>query len=43
MGRCRGLYADVPGSNLCVGNFFFFFRKELRFLALGFRGFGSRV
>ena len=32
MGRCRGLYADGPGSNLSVGNFFlFFFGKELSF------------
>ena len=45
MGRCTDLYADVAGSNLSIGNLFFF-RKELIFfifLALGFRGFGSRV
>ena len=29
VGRCMGLYADVPGSNLGVGNFFF--RKEFSF------------
>ena len=44
MDRCRGLYADVPGSSLGADKFFsFFFRKERSFLALGFRGFGSRV
>ena len=41
MDRCRGLYADVPGSNLGADSLFFF--KELSFLGLGFRGFGSRV
>ena len=44
MGRCTGLYADVAGSNLSIGNFFlFFFEKNFVFLALGFRDFGSRV
>ena len=45
VGRCMGLYADVLGSNLGVGNFFcfFFFEKNTLNLALGFRGFGSRV
>ena len=43
VGRCRGLNADIPGSSLGEGNFFFFFWKELSFLALGFRCFGSRV
>ena len=44
MVRGRGLYADVLGSNLGADRFFlFFFEKNLVFLALGFRGFGSRV
>ena len=46
MGRCRRLYADVPGSNLGADRFFlFFFEKNLVFLALalGFRGLGFRV
>ena len=38
VGRCMGLYSDVLGSNLGVGNFF-----SEKNLALGFRGFGSRV
>ena len=38
MGRCSGLYADIPGSNLGAGKFF----SNLVFLALGFRGFGTR-
>ena len=41
MGRCKGLYVDVSGSNLGVAKFFsFLFGKELSFLALGFRGYG---
>ena len=44
MGGYRGLYADVPDSNFGVGKFFsFFWEKNLVFLALGFRGFGSRM
>ena len=44
MGRCMGLYADVQSSNLGAGRFsFFFFEKNLVFLALGLRGFESRV
>ena len=45
MVRGRGLYADVLGSNpaRCRQIFSFFFEKNLVFLALGFKGFGSRV
>ena len=45
--RCRGLYADVPIfclQNLGAGKFSvrcFYLEKNLVFLALGFRGFGS--
>ena len=31
VGRCRGLYADVPGSNFGAGTFSFFSEKNLFF------------